>query len=68
MLHCLGFCNPSTILDGFLITVADIIAEADVSKATFYRYFHDKYDVMNSNYKELLDGMMPETLRCYWMV
>lgn len=40
------------------ITVADIIAEADVSKATFYRYFHDKYDVMNSNYKELLDEFM----------
>ena len=40
------------------ITVADIIAEADVSKATFYRYFHDKYDVMNSNYKDLLDEFM----------
>lgn len=40
------------------ITVRDIIAEADVSKATFYRYFHDKYDVMNSNYKELLDEFM----------
>lgn len=40
------------------ITVADIIREADVSKATFYRYFHDKYDVMNSNYKELLDEFM----------
>ena len=40
------------------IAVADIIAEADVSKATFYRYFHDKYDVMNSNYKELLDEFM----------
>ncbi|MBE6473894.1 MAG: TetR family transcriptional regulator [Coriobacteriaceae bacterium] len=40
------------------ITVADIVMEADVSKATFYRYFHDKYDVMNSNYKELLDEFM----------
>jgi len=40
------------------ITVADIISEAEVSKATFYRYFHDKYDVMNSNYKELLDEFM----------
>lgn len=37
------------------ITVGDIIAGADVSKATFYRYFRDKYDVMNSNYKVLLD-------------
>ena len=40
------------------ITVADIISEAEVSKATFYRYFHDKYDVMNSNYKELLDEFL----------
>ena len=40
------------------ITVADIISEADVSKATFYRYFHDKYDAMNGNYKELLDEFM----------
>ena len=40
------------------ITVADIILEAEVSKATFYRYFHDKYDVMNSNYKELLDTFL----------
>ena len=37
------------------ISVMDIVREADVSKATFYRYFKDKYDVMNSNYKELLD-------------
>lgn len=37
------------------ITVAAIIAKADVSKATFYRYFKDKYDVMNYNYKILLD-------------
>lgn len=40
------------------ITVVDIASEAQVSKATFYRYFHDKYDVMNSNYKELLDHLM----------
>lgn len=37
------------------ITVAAIIEKADVSKATFYRYFKDKYDVMNYNYKILLD-------------
>ena len=37
------------------ITVKDIIGEAEVSKATFYRYFKDKYDVMNYNYKRLLD-------------
>lgn len=37
------------------ISVAMIVREADISKATFYRYFSDKYDVMNANYKELLD-------------
>lgn len=37
------------------ISVEMIIRKADISKATFYRYFNDKYDVMNANYKELLD-------------
>lgn len=38
------------------ITVVKIIQEAKVSKATFYRCFIDKYDVMNYNYKLLLDS------------
>lgn len=37
------------------ITVQAIVEEAEVSKATFYRYFKDKYDVMNYNYKHILD-------------
>jgi AcrR family transcriptional regulator len=37
------------------ITVEKLIHEAGISKATFYRYFTDKYDVMNYNYKLLLD-------------
>lgn len=36
------------------ITVAEICREADVGKATFYRYFKDKYDVMNENYRRVL--------------
>lgn len=37
------------------ITSAMIAHEAEISKSTFYRYFDDKYDVMNFNFKELLD-------------
>lgn len=37
------------------ITVKMITEEAGVSRATFYRHFKDKYDVMNYNYKKILD-------------
>lgn len=36
------------------ITVTDICRKADVGKATFYRYYKDKYDVMNENYRRAL--------------
>ena len=38
------------------ITTQMIVDEAGVSRATFYRYFKDKYDVLNRNYKDLLDS------------
>ena len=37
------------------ISVEMIMKEASVSRSTFYRYFKDKYDVMNATYKNLLD-------------
>ena len=37
------------------ITVNMIAEAAGVSKSTFYRHFLDKYDVMNYNYKRVLD-------------
>lgn len=37
------------------ITIVEIAREAHVGKSTFYRYFSDRYDVMNYNYKKLLD-------------
>ena len=53
------------IIDGFNRLIADtdfnkitvdmIMQEAGVSRSTFYRYFRDKYDVMNANFKMALD-------------
>ena len=43
------------------ITTQMIADEAGVSRATFYRYFRDKYDVLNRNYKKLLDDCL---MRC----
>ena len=37
------------------ISVETIMKEAGVSRSTFYRYFKDKYDVMNANFKNILD-------------
>lgn len=37
------------------ISVEMIMKKAPVSRSTFYRYFKDKYDVMNATYKHLLD-------------
>ena len=37
------------------ISVDMIVAEAAVSRSTFYRYFKDKYEVMNANFKNVLD-------------
>lgn len=40
------------------ITTQMIVDEAGVSRATFYRHFKDKYDVLNRNYKDLLDSCL----------
>lgn len=37
------------------LTVNDIICTSGVSRATFYRHFLDKYDVMTSYYKSILE-------------
>ena len=40
------------------ITTQMIADEAGIGRATFYRYFKDKYDALNRNYKELLDNCL----------
>ena len=40
------------------VTVNDIASEAGISRATFYRHFRDKYDVMNCNFTLLLEGVL----------
>lgn len=48
------------------ISVEMIMAEASVSRSTFYRYFKDKYEVMNANFKNVLDYYVaPERSRNY---
>jgi AcrR family transcriptional regulator len=48
------------------ISVEMIMTEASVSRSTFYRYFKDKYDVMNANFKLLLDYYVsPERSKNY---
>ena len=48
------------------ISVEMIMAEASVSRSTFYRYFKDKYEVMNANFKNILDYYVaPERSRNY---
>ena len=50
---------------GFDKTTVDmIVREAEISRATFYRYFKDKYEVMTYNYKNLIDANNnPETIQ-----
>ncbi len=40
------------------ITVHDITEAAGLSRTTFYRYFKDKYDLMNQVYQIKVDGIL----------
>ena len=53
-----AFNELNTKSDFDSITVFQIARKAGVSRATFYRWFKDKYDVMNYNYSSLVDGYM----------
>jgi len=61
-----GFNRLISEIDFHKISVEMIMKEAGVSRSTFYRYFKDKYDVMNANYKNILDYYIhPERSRNY---
>ena len=61
-----GFNRLITENDFQKISVDMIMQEAEVSRSTFYRYFKDKYEVMNANYKNILDYYVaPERSRNY---
>ncbi|MBE6032563.1 MAG: TetR family transcriptional regulator [Clostridiales bacterium] len=48
------------------ISVDMIMKEAEVSRSTFYRHFRDKYEVMNANFKNILDYyIQPERSKNY---
>lgn len=50
-----GFNRLIVDIDFQKISVDMIMKESGVSRSTFYRYFKDKYEVMNANFKNLLD-------------
>ncbi len=52
-----------TIEKGFAaVTVQDIVERAMVNRATFYRHYQDKYDLVMSSVKEILDDLdVPNT-------
>ena len=57
-------CMAHTDMDK--IRVSAVIRIAHVSRSTFYRYFKDKYEVMNANFKILLDYYVaPERSKNY---
>ena len=43
-----------------LITVQDILNEAHVSRATFYKYFSDKHELMHLYYRTYMDRNIEE--------
>lgn len=48
------------------ITVNDILAEATVSRGSFYKYFSDKYDVVNSYYDEAMAAIFKNCRAYTW--
>ncbi len=50
------------------ITVQILITSADVSRGTFYTYFSDKYDLMNTYFREATHTHMQGVLTDSWQL
>ncbi|MFC6261775.1 TetR/AcrR family transcriptional regulator [Levilactobacillus fujinensis] len=48
------------------ITVNDILQEASVSRGSFYKYFADKYDVINCYYQESMTEIFKDCHEYTW--
>lgn len=48
------------------ITVEMIIQQSGISKSTFYRHFHDKYDVLNFNSMALAERLIGQRVCHSW--
>ncbi|GEM_PF-5947018 len=48
------------------ITVNMIIEEAEISKPTFYRYYKDKYDLLNSMYDVTMEPLKEADVTSSW--
>lgn len=48
------------------ISVSRIIEAAEVSKPTFYRYFYNKFDLLNQVFEDILAPMHEAGLRLTW--
>ncbi|WP_125584130.1 TetR/AcrR family transcriptional regulator C-terminal domain-containing protein [Levilactobacillus cerevisiae] len=49
------------------ITVNDILADSGISRGTFYKYFTDKYDLINSYYEDAMRTVSKSCREYTWL-
>lgn len=49
------------------ITIDMILKKSDVSKSTFYRHFHDKYELMDLYYRDNIDKIFKNVNNIGWL-
>lgn len=61
-----AFINLITQKDFDKITIKDICSEALIGRSTFYRYYEDKYDLLNKlilKYSQILDDLLAQRMK-----